>query len=159
MAGFDSLEHGVFLNREDLSLMVERGIYLVTTVSVYRAGSEEGTFPDWAIAKLRKASEHYSETLRLAHESNVKIAVGTDQNHMAIVDELEALTGAGYTTMEAISAVTRSAAELCGLSNTLGTLEPGKYADLIAVAGDPLSDISAVRSVRCVLKGGVVQAL
>ncbi len=161
-AGVDSVEHGSFLDRETAERMRERGTYLVPTMSVYAAMSEKGPeldAPEYIRRKTAEVLEASREAFRLALEVGVPIAAGTDcgapgHPHGTLPEELRLMVEAGATPMQALSFGTAAAAELLGLKDELGTLEPGKRADLLAVAGDPLRDLRALNEVRLVLRDG-----
>ena len=159
----DSIEHGSFLDAETAERMREEGVYLVPTISVYAAmyakGPELGA-PDYIRRKTPEVLDASREAFRLALEVGVPIAAGTDcgapgHPHGNLSEELGLMVEAGATSMQALRFGTASAAELLGIGEELGTLEPGKKADLVAVAGNPLQDIDALREVRLVLRGGV----
>jgi imidazolonepropionase-like amidohydrolase len=163
-AGADTIEHGNQLTPELAAVMAERGIFLVPTLAWFFtvAESEPGpTFPEEFVRKGRMMAECSARSIALAREAGVKIAAGTDTGapmvpHNSIRKELELLVQLGLTPMEAIVAGTRVAAEAMRLDRQVGTLEAGKYADLIAVGGDPTRDIRTLYDLRLVVKGGEV---
>jgi len=163
-AGIDSIEHGSFLDEEALRLMKERGTYLVPTLMAaeYVAGRGRAparSYPPEIAAKAKAAAEARSAAFRLALKLGVKVAFGTDSAvspHGLNAQEFALLVDHGMTPAAALRSATSSAATLLGLEKTLGTLEPGKEADIVAVEGDPLADIKATESVRFVMKGGKV---
>ncbi len=157
-AGIDSIEHGVYLTDADLALLASAGTYLVVTYGVMAFGARADDMPAYLKEKITQACEVYLDTIRRAIKAGVNIAFGGDTYHGHPVEELQALVAAGYSEMDAILAGTKKGAELCGVANRVGTLEKGKWADLIALDGDPLLDISAVGRVKAVVKGGVLQA-
>jgi imidazolonepropionase-like amidohydrolase len=161
-AGVDSIEHGSFLDRETAERMREEGTYLVPTMSVYQAmndkGPELGT-PEYIQRKTAEVLAASREAFRLALDIGVPIAAGTDcgapgHPHGTLPEELMLMVESGATPMQALRYGTSAAADLLGLSEEVGTLAPGKQADLLAVAGDPISDIRALREVRLVLRNG-----
>ena len=162
-AGVDSIEHGSFLDRETAERMREEGKYLVPTMSVYAAMNEKGFelgAPKYILRKTAEVVEASRQAFRLALEVGVKIAAGTDcgapgHPHGTLLEELRLMVEAGAPPAQALSFATAAAAELLGLDYELGTLEPGKKADLVAVAGNPLEDIEVLREVRLVLRNGV----
>lgn len=156
-AGVDTLEHGVFFTRDDLTLLADRGIPLVITYGVYERGARSTEVPPFFRDKCVEVMGRYLETIAAAREAGVRIAVGTDTVHADLVAELRALTMAGYSTFEALLACTRWAAEALGLAQ-LGTVAPGKIADLVAVDGDPLTDVEAIGRVRGVIQNGTLIA-
>jgi imidazolonepropionase-like amidohydrolase len=159
LAGVDSIEHGHLANRAALELMKAKGVYLVPTLSVVDALVAK--HPEAAASPERRAFvEAMRQMVATAKALGVKIADGSDpasaERHGRNAEELAAMTHRGLTNLEAIRAATVSAADLMGWSDDIGALEVGKYADLIAVSGDPIVDISIVQHVRFVMKGGQV---
>ena len=163
-AGVDSVEHGSFLDRETIERMREQGTYLVPTMSVYAAMAEKGPglgSPEYITRKTAEVLEASGEAFRLALEVGVPVAAGTDcgapgHPHGTLPEELRLMVEAGATPLQALRFGTSAAAELLGLGDEVGALEPGKRADLLAVAGDPTLDIQSLREVRLVLRDGVV---
>lgn len=162
-AGVDSIEHGTYLDQEGVALFKKTGAYLVPTVL---AGVTVGEWADdpksWLTppqrAKAKEVGGKMVETLRRAHNAGVKVAFGTDtgvSRHGDNAREFELMVKSGFTPMEAIRAATVNGADNLGKSADLGTIEPGKFGDLIAVSGDPLTDVSELRDVDFVMKGGV----
>lgn len=158
-AGVDSIEHGFGADRATLELMKQKGVWLVPTESPIlfmledaKSDAAKKGLGDWYAAVRRM--------LATAREVGVKIANGSDpanaREHGANAREVVALRDAGYSNVEAIRAATTSAAELLGRQDRVGSIEAGKYADVIAVSGDPLADVRALESVPFVMKGGVV---
>lgn len=158
-AGADSIEHGHEADRASLELLKKKGAWLVPTVGILEALAEQA--PD---ANRRRYAESTLQEARKvvaqAYQLGVKLASGYDaglareQGHNA--REIVALHHAGLPPLEALRAATVRAAELLGLQEHVGTVEPGRYADLIAVEGDPLADVTEVQRVRFVMKGGEV---
>jgi imidazolonepropionase-like amidohydrolase len=161
-AGVDSVEHGSFLDRETVERMREQGTYLVPTMSVYAAMAEKGPSlgsPEYITRKTAEVLEASREAFRLALGAGVSVAAGTDcgapgHPHGTLPEELRLMVEAGATPQQALRFGTSAAAELLGLGDEVGALEPGKRADLLAVAGDPTLDIKALREVRLVLRDG-----
>ncbi len=162
-AGVDSIEHGSFVDRATAERMREQGVYLVPTMSVYAAMSEKGPelgAPNYIQRKTTEVLGASREAFRIAQEVGVKIAAGTDcgapgHPHGTLAAELRLMVEAGSTPIDALRYGTSSAAELLGLSGEIGTLEPGKRADILAINGNPLQDIRALHGVRLVLRSGV----
>jgi imidazolonepropionase-like amidohydrolase len=164
-AGVDCLEHGYFLTEEVADLMVDRGTFLVPTICVSRAedylrriGASE-----WEIHKGREASERHWSAFQTAIRHGVKIGMGTDmlpgeQNEgtVATYREMELMAEAGMSPMQVLIAATRSGAEIVNASDRLGTLEPGKLADIVGCDGNPALNIRDLRRTRFVMKGGAV---
>ncbi|MDK2883018.1 MAG: hypothetical protein PWP58_1354 [Bacillota bacterium] len=162
LAGITSIEHGIFLTDEVIELMLERGTYLVPTLVapywIVKKGRAAG-IPDYAVKKSEDVIEAHLASFRKALAAGVKIAFGTDagtpfNEHGANTFELELMVENGMSPMQALEAGTRVSAELLGIADKVGTLEPGKLADVVVVAGNPLDDIKAVREVRLVIKEG-----
>lgn len=161
-AGVDSIEHGSFLDRGTAQMMRQRGTYLVPTMSVYQAMSDKGPelgAPEYIQRKTAEILEASRETFRLALEIGVPIAAGTDcgapgHPHGTLPQELMLMVEGGATPMQALRYGTSAPASLLGLDEEVGTLAPGKQADLLAVAGNPISDIRALRKVHLVLRSG-----
>ena len=161
-AGVDSIEHGSFMGTEELRMMKERGTYLVPTLLAgeYAAGrSAIRHYPPAIAAKAKAAVAVRSAMFKNALRTGVKIAFGTDSAvspHGINAQEFGLMVDLGMTPAAALRAATASAADLLGLSRTIGTLQPGKAADVIAVPGDPLADIHTMEKVKFVMKGGEV---
>ena len=152
-AGVDSIEHGSQLDEELATRMAKTGTRLIATLSIHEQirlhGKERGV-PAESLAKAEELHEGRIRAVRVAKEAGVRIACGTDSSNVLPFGlhawELELLCrDGGFTPMEAIVAATRDAAETVGLGERTGTLERGKWADLIVVDGDPLQDISLLR--------------
>jgi imidazolonepropionase-like amidohydrolase len=157
-AGIDSIEHGTFLDDEALQMMHDRGTYLVPTLSV-RAGLAESKFPPLVQAKADLAVKSQDEMVRRALKHGVKIALGTDAAvypHGDNALEFVLMANDGMTPAQSLRAGTSVAADLLGMSQKVGTLEPGKFADVVAVPGNPLENIKVTQSVVFVMKDGTV---
>jgi imidazolonepropionase-like amidohydrolase len=161
-AGVASIEHGSILDDEAVALMRERGTYLVPTMMAFEAvvaAADSGKLAPWSDAKTREIAPMFERSIRLAIASGVPIAFGTDAGvypHGTNGHEFALLVGAGMSPADAILSATRSAADLLGQGAELGSITPGKRADLVAVRGDPLRDIRVLESVEFVMKDGVV---
>jgi imidazolonepropionase-like amidohydrolase len=159
-AGVDSIEHGCYLDedRELIPMMAERGIFFVPTLLVYEY-HRESTAPH-VRERAHALRAHHRDSVARALESGVKVVAGTDaggHGHPNNAAELPLLVAAGLTPMQALQAATSRAAECLGLQGEIGTIEKGKWADLVLVEGDPLRDISVlqdVRRIKRVIKGG-----
>jgi imidazolonepropionase-like amidohydrolase len=143
-AGVRSIEHGIYLDDEAIELMLEHGAYLVPTLvaplGVIRASEAGASIPDWALTKSREVIEAHRDSVRRAAEAGVKVAMGTDAGvvpHGTNLEELQLMADCGMSSQDVLVATTRTAAELMGLERELGTIEPGKRADLVVVSGDP----------------------
>jgi imidazolonepropionase-like amidohydrolase len=160
LAGARTIEHGTFIDDEGLKLLKERGVWLVPTLYVGDYYLEEQPASD-AQSKMnaltRKYRAQHMAALGKAIRMGVKIGVGTDYVGFPVkqgVRELSRLVEAGMTPMQALQAATRVNAELLGWQADLGTIEPGKLADVIAVPGDPLADLGVLERVSFVMLGG-----
>ncbi len=161
-AGVDSIEHGCYLDLDHdlLMMMADKDITLVPTLTVFAHHSAEGN--PVAQVEAREFREHHIETVQQAMRYGVRVVAGTDAGgwfHGNNAIELDMLAGAGMTPMQAIIAGTKEAAACCGLDRDLGTVEPGKLADLIVVNGNPLGDITVLQereSIGLVMKEGRV---
>jgi imidazolonepropionase-like amidohydrolase len=162
-AGFDSIEHAVFADEAALKAMRASGVYLVPTLSTtnaYRERLGTGFYTPQVEAKARQRLAETGKSLVAARRLGVKIAFGTDSGvyrHGTNAGEIPLLVKyGGLTAREALIAATVSAADLLGLAAEIGTLAPGKSADIVAVDGDPLSDAAAAGRVRFVMARGAV---
>lgn len=162
-AGADSIEHATGLDDETIAAMVKRGTFYVPTIDHNRYYADNADFFGFdppTVEGLRGFIEKNLETARRAHKAGVRIAMGSDAIFTMFGEntrELEWLVKAGLSPKEAVDAATRNAAVLLGKETELGAVASGYYADLIAVEGDPLSDIKAVtQRVKWVMKGGTV---
>ncbi len=163
-AGGDSIEHGTYLNDESIRLMRRDGVYLVPTLMagdfVARiASGPDNFFTPAQTAKALQAGPLMLDMARRAHDGGVRIAFGTDSGVSAHGDnagEFALLVRAGLTPLEAIQTATVNAAAHLRISEQAGRIAPGMPADLIAVAGDPISDVTVLRQVDFVMKGGVI---
>jgi len=157
-AGIDSIEHGSFLDEEALRLMKQRGTWLVPTLMAAEySGRRSRNYPPEIARKAKAAADSHSAVVRKAVQLGVRIAFGTDSAvspHGRNAEEFALLVQHGMTPAAALRAGTLDAATLLGIEKSVGTLEPGKQADVIAVAGDPTSDIRAAEKVVFVMKGG-----
>jgi len=158
LAGIDSIEHGTFLDDDTLRLMKEKGTYLVPTLSV-RSGIAEAKFPPLVREKADMAMKAQDSLVRRALAIGVKIALGTDAAvypHGDNALEFVLMAADGMPNAQALRAGTSSAADLLGLADKIGTLENGKFADVVAVPGNPLDDIKLTQSVFFVMKDGTI---
>jgi imidazolonepropionase-like amidohydrolase len=159
LAGVDSIEHGHHAQRADLELMKLKGVYLVPTLSGIDAHIAKKP-DDFASVKAQAYLEAIRQAFTTARQIGVKIADGSDPasaaRHGKNAEELQSMTRRGLTTLEAIRAATVSAADLIGWSDDVGAVEAGKFADMIAVQGDPLEDIALLQHIKFVMKGGTV---
>ena len=162
-AGVNSIEHGSLMDEEGMSLMVKYGTYYVPTIMAGYWGAEKaqqrGFFPEVVRPKALAIGPAIQETFRKAYERGVKIAFGTDSGvsaHGENAQEFIYMVQAGMSEMEAIKSATSIASELIGMSDLMGSIQSGKLADIIAVSGNPLEDISTLKKVEVVIKEGVI---
>lgn len=167
-AGIHSIEHGIYLDDEAIELMVEHGTFLVPTllapIGVLEVGEKTGAMPEFGIRKAREVIDIHKESVTKAYRAGVKIAMGTDSAvtpHGQNLRELGLMCDVGMSPMETLVATTRVAAECMGWDDRLGTLEPGKLADVVVVATDPLADIRSLENhdnIKLVMQGGRILA-
>jgi imidazolonepropionase-like amidohydrolase len=161
-AGVASIEHGSLLDDEGIRLMKERGTYLVADIyndDYILTEYKRLNFPEKILEKERQVGKAQRENFRRAVKAGVKIAFGTDAGvypHGLNGRQFAFMVRYGLTPMQAIQAATTSAADLLGWSDRVGSITPGRYADLVAVNGDPLADITLLEHVNFVMKGGTV---
>ena len=161
--GVDSIEHGTYADAESYALMKQHGTYFVPTMLVGQTAVEialahpEQLNPSSA-QKAKDTVPHMQKNLHDAYVAGVKIAFGTDEGlapHGANAKEFALMVKAGMTPIDAIIAATASAADLIGDTVDIGAVQKGRYADLIAIDGDPLADVTKLEHVQFVMKGGV----
>jgi imidazolonepropionase-like amidohydrolase len=161
-AGVASIEHGSLLDDEGIRLMKERGTYLVADIyndDYILSEYKRLNYPEKILDKERQIGKAQRENFRRAVRAGVKIAFGTDAGvypHGLNGRQFAFMVRYGLTPMQAIQSATISAADLLGWSDRVGSVTPGHYADLVAVEGDPLADITLLEKVSFVMKGGVV---
>ena len=162
-AGVDSIEHGTYLDDEAIALFKEHGAYLVPTISAGKwteaKAREPNYYPPVIAAKAMGLGTLIQKAFARAYRQNVKIAFGTDAAvypHGQNAQEFEYMVEAGMPPMKAILSATRDAADLLGQSANIGSIQSGRYADLVAVKGDPLADIKLLQKVTFVMKEGQV---
>ena len=161
-AGADSIEHGTMLTDESIKLFKAAGAFYVPTLSTVngyleRLAANPNAYPPDVLAKVQWRIGVTGKSLAKAYPAGVKIAFGTDagvSKHGRNADEFELMVKHGMPASAAIQAATMNAATLLGVDKEVGSLEPGKTADLIAVTGDPIADITTLKSVRFVMKDG-----
>ena len=162
-AGVDSIEHGTYMDDEIRKLMKKHGTYYVPTILAGKFVADkakiDGFFPELVRPKAASIGPLIQNTFEQAHKAGVKIAFGTDSGVSAHGDnaqEFSLMVEAGMKPADALLSATVNSANLLGISDILGTLEEGKLADIVAVQGNPLDDISLMESVSFVMKDGVV---
>jgi imidazolonepropionase-like amidohydrolase len=164
--GVDSIEHGTLLDKQGLQLFRRSGAYYVPTLSTVngyreRLAANPEAYTGEVLAKIRWRIDITGKSLEQAVPAGVRIAFGTDAGvslHGRNAEEFELMVAHGMTPAQAIVAATRNAADLLGLGDSIGSLEPGKQADLIAVRGNPLEDVTVLKQVRVVMTGGELQS-
>ena len=161
-AGVDSIEHGYYLDQDTILLMVEKGTYLIPTMSIWdtreRVGHQFGLFEEPMEVTLER-KQNSIDSFRRAMQAGVKIAAGTDAGgapgrHGFLAREIELMVDAGMSPKAALESATREAANLIGIQDQVGTIEIGKQADMLLIDGDPHSDPGVLRNVWAVFQGG-----
>jgi imidazolonepropionase-like amidohydrolase len=161
-AGVDSVEHGHLMNDAAIATLKKNGTYLVPTlylVDWQREHAAQANLPDYAKQKMEMVSRAGKAAAKKAFQAGVRIGMGTDAAvypHGLNAHELAVYVSLGMTPLEAVQTATINDADLLGWADKIATLEPGKWADIIAVDGDPLRDITTLQHVKFVMKGGEV---
>jgi imidazolonepropionase-like amidohydrolase len=161
-AGVDSVEHGHLMNDAAIATLKKNGTYLVPTLYLMDWQNEnvaQANLPDYAKRKLEMVSAVGQASAKKAIAAGVKIGFGTDAAvypHGLNAHEFAVMVKLGLTPLQAIQSATINDADLLGWSDKVGTIEPGKWADIIAVDGDPLADVTTLERVKFVMKGGEV---
>lgn len=156
-AGVRTIEHGALLTQEQIDRMVEKNMWVVGTFTImfHPTGLEQTDFSNPVIKeKVLRNREVIRNTFGKILASGLQFGLGTDSMHGMISYEMEKIVDFGATNMQAIKAATSKGAELLMMDDCIGSITPGKYADFIAVKGDPLADIKAMQNVVKVFKGG-----
>jgi imidazolonepropionase-like amidohydrolase len=162
LAGVDSIEHGSYIDDEGIQLMKAHGTYLVPTVYLEDWVLQNLQTLGWTPNTIQKAKTVIPiahKNVSHAFQSGVKVAFGTDAGvypHGLNGHEFAKLVEMGLPSLQAIQAATINAADLLGWADRVGTIEPGKWADIVAVDGDPLKDVTTLERVKFVMKGGKV---
>jgi len=166
-AGIDSIEHGYFLDRPTLKKMKQHGTWLVPTIVVSQPATapffEKIGSPQWYLDRRDSAGKEHWKSLQVAIAEGVNIALGTDQmptepndGTNATAREAQYYVEAGMTHLQALRAATIEPARMLGAEEEIGSIEVGKYADIVALASDPTADIKALRNIQLVMKGGQI---
>jgi imidazolonepropionase-like amidohydrolase len=161
-AGVDSIEHGIFLDDEGIELMKQHGTYLVPTsfpLYWFEQNVSKLNMPPWVVEKAAIIIPAAKKNMARAFGAGVKVALGTDAGvypHGLNGGEFWSMVQLGLTPVQALQAGTVNAADLMGWSDRIGSVAPGKFADLVAVRGNPLDDVTLLQHVRFVMKDGVV---
>ncbi|MCS3738050.1 metal-dependent hydrolase family protein [Mucilaginibacter dorajii] len=163
LGGVTSIEHGTFMDDEDIKLAKQYGTWYVPTIiagkSVADSARTPGFFPPVIARKALEIGPQIQQTFAKAYKAGVKIAFGTDAGvyaHGKNYIEFQYMVEAGMPPIEAIKAATSSAADLLGMSAKIGSISKGKFADIVAVDGDPLLDIKAMKNVSFIMKEGKI---
>ncbi len=155
--GVDVIEHGYFLTDQDIELLAKADRWLVMTPSVFLNDDRLRTLPrELADGFFRQRAE-VGLRMEAIVKSGIKFAVGTDAHHGQLAQEIKYLVDMGAGTKQAIRAATWAAAQVCGLAENIGTLEPGKDADLVGVQGNPLENITSLQKVQTVIQRGQIK--
>lgn len=160
IAGVDSIEHGHLMDDESIATLKKNGTYVVPTLYLMdwnRENLSKRHAPDYVVKKMQLVSATGQATLKKAFAAGLKVGFGTDAAvypHGLNAREFAVYVRLGMTPLQAIQTATINDADLLGWSSKVGTLEPGKWADVIAVEGDPLKDVTTVEHVKFVMKGG-----
>lgn len=152
--GIDVIEHGYFVNEAQIELLIQSGRWLVMTPSIFFTDARIRTLPANMIEGHLQQRDEVRRRLTAAIEAGVKFAVGTDGMHGGLAREVQYLTQFGASPFEALKAATLNAAVVCGMEDSIGSLEKGKIADIIGVEGNPLEDIGALHRVKTVVQEG-----
>jgi imidazolonepropionase-like amidohydrolase len=159
-AGVDSIEHGSFVTESTLKLMKEKGVYLVPTrLAVYWVNKEVDTYPPRIAEKARAAARSHGDMFKMALRIGVPIAFGTDSGvspHGMNAKEFGLMVELGMSPTAALLSGTRESAKLLGVDARAGTLEAGKLADVVAVRGNVLNDITVTEHPVFVMKQGTI---
>lgn len=157
-AGIHSIEHGIYLDDEAIELMLAHGTYLVPTLlaplAVVEMAQATGNIPDYALRKALETVEAHKASIAKAHKAGVRIAMGTDAGvmpHGTNLRELGLMADVGMSPMDVLVATTRTAAECMGWQDRVGTLEPGKLADVVITRTDPLANLRSLEHTENIL--------
>jgi imidazolonepropionase-like amidohydrolase len=161
-AGVDSIEHGSYMDDAAIAEMKKNGTYLVPTLYLgdwFLENAEQNHVPDFLMGKAKAVIPAARKNIAHAFASGVKVAFGTDAAvypHGLNAHEFAVMVKLGLTPLQAIQAATVNAADLLGWSGKVGGLDAGAWADIVAVDGDPLKDVTTLERVKFVMKGGEV---
>lgn len=155
--GVDVVEHGYFLTDQDIELLAKADRWLVMTPSVFLNDDRLKTLPSELAEGFSRQRAEVRARMEALVKSGVKFAVGTDAHHGGLALEMKYLVDMGASPKQAIEAGTYAAAQVCGLAEKISTLEPGKYADLVGVQGNPLEDITSLQRVQTVILNGQIK--
>lgn len=156
-AGVDSIEHGYFISNEEIDLLAKSKSWLVLTPSIFLTDARIKTLPPELIGGHYQQREMATERMAAAIKAGVRFGVGTDGMHGGLAKEIEYLIQMGASESDALNGAMGAAAKLCGLEKEVGTLEPGKLADIIGVEGNPLKDITSIGKIKTVILNGTIK--
>jgi imidazolonepropionase-like amidohydrolase len=149
--GIDTIEHGYFLTDKEIDLLAKSDSWLVMTPSIFFTDARIRTLPPHLVEGHLQQRDEVAQRMRAAIKAGIKFAVGTDGMHGGLAQEIQYLVDFGATPSQALMAATCHAAKVCGLEGSIGTLEPGKFGDIIGVEGNPLEDIGSLKRVKTVI--------
>jgi imidazolonepropionase-like amidohydrolase len=155
--GIDVIEHGYFLTDKEIDLLAKSGRWLVMTPSIFFTDARIKNLPTHLIDGHLRQREEVARRMKAAIKAGIKFAVGTDGMHGGLAQEIQYLVDFGATPGQALMAATSNAAKVCGLEESIGTLAPGKYGDIIGVTGNPLKDIGSLKRVKTVISMGEIK--
>jgi imidazolonepropionase-like amidohydrolase len=155
--GIDTIEHGYFLTDREIDLLAKSNSWLVMTPSIFFTEARIRALPPHLIDGHLQQRDEVGKRMKAAVQAGVKFAIGTDGMHGCLAQEIQYLVDFGATNTQALMAATREAAKVCGLEESIGTLEPGKFGDIIGVEGNPLKDIGALKRVKTVISRGEIK--
>jgi imidazolonepropionase-like amidohydrolase len=153
----DTIEHGYFLTDKEIDLVAKSDSWLVMTPSIFFTDARIRTLPSHLVEGHLQQRDEVAQRMRAAIKAGIKFAVGTDGMHGGLAQEIQYLLDFGATPSQALMAATRHAAMVCGLEESIGTLEPGKFADIIGVDGNPVEDIPSLKRVKTVVSMGEIK--
>lgn len=157
--GIDVIEHGYFASEEEIEMIGKADRWLVMTPSIFFTDDRIRTLPPGMVEPHIRQQEEVRRSMAAVVRAGIKFAVGTDAMHGRLADEIKYLTDFGASSWSAVQAATVRAARVCGMESDIGSLDPGKIADIIGVEGNPLEDITALKRVSAVMKAGVIVKL
>ena len=160
-AGVDTIEHGHFLTEKTMRIMIEKGIFWVPTLYVYRQIAAGKNLPQYAIKKAKKIIDIHRKAFQTGLSLGVSIACGSDAGspntaHGSLIHELEYMVEYGCEPFPALKSATYTAAHALGMEQDLGSIEVGKKADIVILTKNPLENISTIRDLHHVIKGGEI---
>jgi len=153
----DTIEHGYFLTDKEIDLLAKSDSWLVMTPSIFFTDARIRTLPPHFVEGHLQQRDEVAQRMRAAIKAGVKFAVGTDGMHGGLAQEIQYLVDFGATPNQALMAATSHAAKVCRLEDSIGILEPGKFADIIGVEGNPVEDIASLKRVKTVVSMGEIK--